>query len=308
MNYKIAIQFFGHLRTFEQCATSIKKYILSKYDCDVFVHTWSDTEHSTQTWHNSKSKIRPINQSMLNKIVKIYNPKMILVEKQIVSDDDTLIACLHDQQTRTISANGMSFMLQSQIKVNKLRKQYSKKNNTKYDMVIMLRPDIYLHNSLDINQIIHQCYTSLEYPARICANNALKKNGSCAFISDMLTDVLFMAKPSDMELIVDALKTIKFKNHTTKMWTPESLITDILFKKGISTLSLFYFFNRDFEIIRGSYYGKEKRRRFISFKLTPKLLRLNLFSFIKKNILSLDFYIFNVFNVDISIGKPYAKC
>ena len=71
---------------------------------------------------------------------------------------------------------------------------------------------------------------------------------------------------------------------------------------------MFFFFNRDFEILRGSYSGKEKRRRFISFKISHKIIKFNLFSFMKKNLISMNFSIFNLFNIDFSIGKPYAKC
>ncbi len=305
--YKIAVQFFGHLRTFEKCAPSIKKHLLSKFDCDVFMHTWSDTEHSTQTWHNSKSKIKSVSQSMINKIEAIYNPKMMLVEKQLLPENDNLIACLHNNHAKTISANGMKFMLKSQIKVNELRKQYAKKNNIKYDICLVLRPDIFMFTDLDINKIIHQCITTIDYPARFCASNALKKSSSCSFISDILSDVFFMAKPNDMDLIMQTFESVRFEKYKDKMWTPESLITNILFKNGIATLPIFYFFNRDFDIIRGSFDAKEKRRRFIRFKLTHKLLRLNLFSGLKQNILSWNFSLFNLFNIDFSIGRPYAK-
>ncbi|MBE6450564.1 MAG: hypothetical protein E7016_01210 [Alphaproteobacteria bacterium] len=307
-NIKIAVQFFGHLRTFEKCAISIKKHILSKYDCDVFMHTWSDTEHSTQTWHNMKSKVQTVNQKMLEKIEKQYLPKMTLVEKQILPEDDTLMACMHNKKAKMISANGMKFMLKSQIKVNELRKQYAKKNGINYDIVLMLRPDIYLYSDLDINKIVKECNAVIDYPARFCVSNALKKGGTCAFTSDMLSDVFYLATPSSMDLIVDAFKNIKFEKFTEKLWTPENLITNILFKKGIATFALLYFFNRDFEIIRGSYCDKEKRKRFISFKLSHKTLRLNIFGFMAKSFVSMDFHIFNLFNIDFSIGKPHAKC
>jgi len=117
-----------------------------------------------------------------------------------------------------------------------------------------------------------------------------------------------LATPSSMDLIVDAFKNIKFEKFTEKLWTPENLITNILFKKGIATFALLYFFNRDFEIIRGSYCDKEKRKRFISFKLSHKTLRLNIFGFMAKSFVSMDFHIFNLFNIDFSIGKPHAKC
>ena len=307
-NLKIAIQFFGHLRTFEKCAPSVKKHLLTKFDCDVFMHTWSETEHSTQTWHNSKSRIDTVNEKMLKKIDEAYLPKMCVIEKQVLKDNDTLISCLHSKQAKMISATGMKFMLQSQVKVNALRRQYEKKNKIRYDMVIMLRPDIFLYSDLDIANIVSQCLGVIDYPARFCASHALKKNSTCSFATDMLSDVLYLAVPHTMDLIADIFKNINFEKYKYKMWTPENLITNILFKNGVATFSLFYYFNRDFEIIRGLYKGKEKRKRFISFKFSHNTLRLNLLSFMQQTLFSCTFNLFNLFNVDFSIGRNYAKC
>ena len=300
---KIAVQFFGHLRTFEKCAHSVQKHILSKYDCDVFMHTWSDTEHCTQTWHNAKSEIRSVNEDIIKKIEKIYNPKMEVVEKQILPKNDKLIPCLQNNGEKNISSAGMNFMLQSQIKVNELRRQYAKKNHIKYDMVIMIRPDIYLKSDIDLVEIINQSKKVIDYPARFCVSNALKKGSSNAFVTDIMSDVLYMATPDNMDLIVNKFKLVKFENFSNKMWTPESLITNILAQGGISTLALFFFFNRDFEIIR----GKEKRRRYISLKISPTKFKLHILGLIKKNIFSLDVCFFNFFNIDVSIGNSYAK-
>ena len=304
---KIAVQFFGHLRTFEKCAQTVKKEILSKYDCDVFMHTWSDTEHSTPTWHNEKSKKQSVNESIIKKIEKIYSPKMILVEKQTLPTTDVLIPCLHNNGGKNISAAGMNFMLKSQIKVNELRRQYASKNHINYDLVIMLRPDIYLKSGIDFNKLINQSHKIIDYPVRFCVSNALKKGSSCSFVTDIMSDVLYLATSSNMDLIVNAFKKVKFENFSKTMWTPENLITNILAREGIATLALFFFFNRDFEIIRGNTSLKEKRRKFISFKLSTEGLRLHLLRFIKQNILSLDVCLFNFFNIDFSIGNPYAK-
>lgn len=305
---KIAVQFFGHLRTFEKCADTIKKHLLDKYDCDVFMHTWSETEHSTQTWHNSKAKIQSVNENMIKKIEAVYQPKMSVVEKQILPQDDTLISSLHNSGGKNISAAGMHFMLKSQIKSNELRKQYAKKNKIAYDLVVMIRPDIFLYSDLELETIIKQSKYTIDYPVRFCVSNALKKTTNFAAVTDLMSDILFVATPSDMDFIMQTFKNIRFEKYKTKMWTPESLTTNILFKKGIASQAMFFFFNRDFEILRGSYSGKEKRRRFISFKISHKIIKFNLFSFMKKNLISMNFSIFNLFNIDFSIGKPYAKC
>jgi hypothetical protein len=38
---KIAVQLFGHLRTYKKCFPALKKHLLSKYDCDIFIHSFS---------------------------------------------------------------------------------------------------------------------------------------------------------------------------------------------------------------------------------------------------------------------------
>ena len=51
---KIAVCFFGHLRTFKRCAPYIKFNLFKHYDCDLFMHTWSDYNHQTKTWHENQ--------------------------------------------------------------------------------------------------------------------------------------------------------------------------------------------------------------------------------------------------------------
>ena len=46
---KIAICFFGHLRSFKRCAPALKRCFLDKYDCDLFIHTWDMLNHNTKT-------------------------------------------------------------------------------------------------------------------------------------------------------------------------------------------------------------------------------------------------------------------
>ena len=109
-------------------------------------------------------------------------------------------------------------------------------------------------------------FTTIDYPARFCASNALKKSSSCSFISDILSDVFFMAKPNDMDLIMQTFESVRFEKYKDKMWTPESLITNILFKNGIATLPIFYFFNRDFDIIR--VHSMQKKNEDVLFALS----------------------------------------
>ena len=86
---KIAVQIYGHLRTFEQTYKSIQKNLLSLYDCDVFLHTWDRYEIGGLNISAPKRPLPPkkyrgyINEKdVLEKINLYYNPKDILVERE----------------------------------------------------------------------------------------------------------------------------------------------------------------------------------------------------------------------------------
>ena len=61
MTKRIAIQLFGHLRTFEYTFESFKKHILEPnkncgYEIDIFAHSWEEVEAIDLTrWHNDNS-------------------------------------------------------------------------------------------------------------------------------------------------------------------------------------------------------------------------------------------------------------
>ena len=74
---KIAIQLFGHLRTYKKCLPALKKHLLNKYDCDIFMHTWDTYNHNTKTWHKNKSKNlqNKVNQDEME-LVLLYREDM----------------------------------------------------------------------------------------------------------------------------------------------------------------------------------------------------------------------------------------
>ena len=127
---KIAVQVFGHMRTFEKCAPSLKKYFLRYYDCDVFIHTWSTLDHDTQTWHKRKTSGQSIDQPQFEKKIQtIYSPKKIKIEHQVPEDLGTYEA----SSTRTLSIYGIKSMFYSMEQANKLRESYECQSKTEYD-------------------------------------------------------------------------------------------------------------------------------------------------------------------------------
>ena len=141
MGKRVALLLYGHMRTYEKCFPSLKRNIIDVFKPDVFVHTWSENEARTGTWHNSHMNVFKFTEKNKKNIKKLYKPKNILFENQMVRDYKT--TCPNNN----LNSEGQKFMIYSFFRANKLKKEYEKNNNFEYDMVIKIRPDIFLKKS-----------------------------------------------------------------------------------------------------------------------------------------------------------------
>lgn len=298
---KIAVQFYGHLRTFEKCAQSIRTQLLDIHNCDVFIHTWSETEHRTQTWHNQKSKISPVNDTTISKIQKLYLPKKICIEQQKVPLNDVLIPCLHNPKKFQISLSGLNFMLYSQQKVNDLRKKYQQKNKVKYDLVIMLRPDIMLNTPLPLEAIQKQHILNQNKNIRYAIARFLE-NKDFPIVCNNASDILYFSTPDIMDNIVDCLEKINFKKNKNAFWNPETFIDDTLSQNGIYSKYLTYTYNKDWKILRPRHW-EFNRKKIISLRIRKNILSLKFLSFLPFSVFKFDTNLLSKFKIQLYIGN-----
>lgn len=153
---KTALCISGHLRTFEDNYKSIYTNILSKLDCDVFIHTWD-----TLGVHNRNSDVHLQYMSpdvILDKIQKLYNPKKVIIEKNRTFEVTPLM------KSRLLDARDVSGILSMNYKIeacNNLKKQYELDNNIIYDCVIRFRGDIFMEQPLPIDNNFNKNYLYL---------------------------------------------------------------------------------------------------------------------------------------------------
>ncbi|WP_096013851.1 alpha-2,3-sialyltransferase [Campylobacter lanienae] len=141
---RLAIQFFGHTRTYKKTYESFFKYIVEPnqqdgWEIDIFIHTWDMSSSSDRSWHNGRDlfDINPLNQNDIDDIKRVYKPKKLLVE--------------HLQE----GAYGGG---ESKKRGNRLRESYEKENSIKYDYILYTRMDILFASPLNI-QIYIDLYT-----------------------------------------------------------------------------------------------------------------------------------------------------
>ncbi len=119
---KVAVQLAANRRSFRRCYESFKKNILDTLNPDVFIHTWE--LHGNE---RPDVKIDGSNQEYID----LYKPNDFLVEDLFYNYEPL---------------NTMVHHFTSRFKVNQLRKEYEIKNNIKYDIILMGRPDVRLIN------------------------------------------------------------------------------------------------------------------------------------------------------------------
>lgn len=248
---KVAVQFFGHLRTYADCWESINKFILKKYDCDVFMHTWDTLDSHTKTWHNFRVDEEEKSVMELEEELKwIYSLKSLKIEKQQLVDEGNLVC-----QGKEISIFGLHAMLYSMREVNKMREAYQREKNVKYDYVLVVRPDVKLLSNFNFLD-----YANPQNTVPEILNNSIYLAGFYKFkylLNDFrfigASDVLFFGIPLVVSKLYDHVDDIfnQIKKIETSRYGPEYSFIYCMENLGIKPKLINYLFNEKCQIIRG---------------------------------------------------------
>ena len=295
---KIAIQLFGHLRTYKKCYPALKKHLLDRYDCDIFMHTWDTIDHSTKTWHKNRSK-NPLKKIDENTLKNLYHPKALKIEKQIPKDLGVLTA-----NNRKISIFGIHSMFYSMKSVNDLRQKYEQDNAFKYDFVVFIRPDILLLEDFEIEKFIKN-YTQKELTSCVFHTGRLK-TANFDFEWIVGEDVFFFLKPQIADLLFSNLNNLcsYFKSQSIIPYGPEYFLIQEEEKRHLKPILLKYFWGQHFEVLR-PFTWKNFRRQLISIRTRERKLKISLLSFLNYSLLKGEFVLFG-FGFCFSIGKEKA--
>lgn len=140
---RIALQFSGQLRNFQQCAYFFKTQLLNRVPIDIFVSTWK--VNSTAQLFSDEGTIRDF--------LNLYNIAAHRIEE--LNQDyflHLIKSCKSGVNTR-VKYDYMVYGFYQRWQCNLLRKEYEKKHNIKYDRVIITRPDLILGEPLKFDVI-----------------------------------------------------------------------------------------------------------------------------------------------------------
>ena len=119
----------------DTCAKTIHHNIISHYDTDIFVHSWSIDDKDAINF--------------------LYSPKESLYEKQEMFD---FKFDAHVVDEKTTAAFRRLSRYTSLTRAMLLKQDYERENNFKYDWILVLRFDLIVFNKLDLNKLKNDCF------------------------------------------------------------------------------------------------------------------------------------------------------
>ncbi len=300
---KIAVQIFGHLRTYKSCYKSLHKHLLSRYDCDVFMHTWSTLNHRNKTWHKNHIGCDESASELESELKSLYSLKKLQIEDQVEQDLGTCTL-----RGSTTSIHGVKSMFRSMSTVNAMRKGYELETGERYDFVLMVRPDIMLLHDFDLESFL-EGLDEAQIGDSIFTMCSPHETRISHLPFAFGTDLLFFARPCTIDKIYrEEEKYLSFyQPGCTASHGAEGNFIKTVESIGVRPILINYLLGNDAEIVRFNSL-KSIRKSIISIKARSNSLQLHLFGGLRFPLLRLQLGSASNFLIDLSLGKLYPVC
>jgi len=157
--YKIALLISGYLRSLKINIDKIKKYIIEGNDVDVYINITNDVESK---YNNTSTNLDYLNYYL--------NFKAVIITDNIKFSDD-------ENKNNIYNQNYKFYIL------NKKRIELEKLEQINYDIVIKLRPDVYLYNNLNLDITKNKVYIPIDSKIDKCKLKNINDHYICDIIA-----------------------------------------------------------------------------------------------------------------------------
>ncbi len=142
---KIAVQISGLPRFFKSSFPYLKQYILDKYDCDIFIHTFQKFDSAPMELIGGSFRYK--DEGTIDEYLSLYKPKHYLIEGWTDYLEEYFIGLEKKYKVNSTDNFGRRYtaMLYGINKCNDLRREYEFRMNFEYDYVIRTRPDMVMN-------------------------------------------------------------------------------------------------------------------------------------------------------------------
>lgn len=312
---KIAIEFYGHIRTFRETADNIITNLIMPLggfeNVDIFIHCWDKTDHCDLTWHNMTCEQRGLGVSIddINFLKEKYHTDKIICEPQLTIENDR--DYLMKGSKRNISFRVLKNTYYTRYSVSKLRQNYEKQAEVEYDWVIQARLDLIFNKPVDFIKNFNLEYYIPDLENIIfyswCGSEFSYYNYPTCGPGG--TDILYFGKPEAMNKLSNLYDNLDNIDLDKYLYSCDYLLLYNAIRQNMTTIPFNYFVHKDFTILRTEeiqkYYEKYLKSQTIKSKNYFKTF-IHTFKIILYGVLFVLSFI-PLFNIILNKQKYYKK-
>lgn len=264
---KIAIQLFGHLRSYKYTKDYLYKNLINHnknfgFEFDIFIHSWDEKDSKNNaSYKKAKNFIgKKFHKKEINGVKSFYNAKLVSITPQIeLSEEDYKASESSNVDIDLIQRNkNLSFSIKS---VNELRKSYENNNNISYDLVILTRSDIMFIEKINLSSF----KKNLIFPNTPVSDEYMKKIVCSSYIifSDLYNGAIIDSKNYicgiDLFLITNAKNASTISSwydnrlNNPNLW-PEFALTKIIKDNNLEHRYISCEKDKHWMILRNNFY------------------------------------------------------
>ena len=296
------------MRTFEFCANNLISNLVVPnqkdfYQVDIFIHTWDEIDHNTISYRNNGSGAETY-RTDYKKIQELYNPKKLLIEKQLYIDEKIVKEKLGGFNR---SIKGICNNAYTNYKVGELRREYERETSQTYDYVIQTRPDVLFKSPFVVNgffKFLNEMNFSEKENAFYYGGNFF---GRSKIEDDRViagTDLIFMAKPKNMDIAMNLFNKFNEYFDEKNFYCMEVFWNRFIKQQGLDLIALDYRFRRDWIVLYKD--NIEFYNIFLRKNERVFLLKYIQFLKIKKNDTKIKVYLFGFIPI-LKISKGSGR-
>jgi hypothetical protein len=141
------------------CYQTVFEQLLSKYDIDVFFHTWWSEEEVgdkqyRSPWSGTDDFDLPCDCP--SKLIKQYRPKRFKIESSRFFEEDANLLQTDNKQFWSNSGLPYAYSVQQ---VSRLKREYEEELGIRYDLVILTRFDLLIGTIMDLTTVDPSVFT-----------------------------------------------------------------------------------------------------------------------------------------------------
>lgn len=144
---RVAVCLFGQMRTYLQCKDNFDKYFVDRLEPDIFIHTW---EEVGGTWKNRVNEKHSEEIVTETRLIDLYSPEKIVIEEFRQSYYQNIESVEVPEKAEFIPdwQKAMIPMFYKMWSSNELKVKKEQNEEFKYDLVILLRPDLLINEPI----------------------------------------------------------------------------------------------------------------------------------------------------------------